>query len=99
MKFIQITSIIYFVFCINCIICKNSYHNNSYNQLRNTVLRFSLLKNNNNIYGITFKEKIKIKKTEIKNYILSKMYDINTEYTSLSEDDRFIIDIILGCIF
>jgi hypothetical protein len=57
------------------------------------------LKNNNNIYGITFKEKIKIKKTEIKNYILSKMYDINTEYNSLSEDDRFIIDIILGCIF
>jgi len=91
---------IYIYLCIICFVTSvQGIENNKYYQLRNQFLRLSLVKNSNNIYSSTLKEKIILKTNKIKHSILSKLYDINIEYTCLSDDDKYLLDTILGLVF
>ena len=93
----------YIYLCIVCFVMSvQGIENNKYYYLRNQFLRLSLVKNSNNIYSSKCKEKIlnQIKKIDkVKDSILSKFYDINNEYNSLSDDDRYFIETILGLVF
>jgi len=98
MKFINISVIIYFAWCINNIFCSNVSKNNNYLKFRNTFLRLSLLKHDTD-YEILFKEKVKSDIENIFNTILLKLNEINIEYNTIPDDDRFIIETILGLVF
>lgn len=83
---------LYFALLFCLLYFTNAIQQNSYFQLRNTVLRLVLLKKNS---SILFKEKIK------KLYDLSmvKINELNVEYYKISEDERYIIEMIVGINF
>jgi hypothetical protein len=70
----------------------NAIQHNSYFKLRNTVLRLILFKNNNTIL-------IKKKFKEIYDLSIVKINKLNIEYYKIPEDDRYMIEMIIGLNF
>ena len=83
---------LYFALLFYLLYFTNAIQQNSYFQLRNTVLRLVLLKKNSTIL---FKEKIK----QLYDLSMVKMNELNVEYYKIPEDDRYIIEMIVGINF
>ena len=83
---------LYFALLFYLLYFTNAIQQNSYFKLRNTVLRLVLLKKNSTIL---FKEKMK----QLYDLSMVKMNELNVEYYKIPEDDRYIIEMIVGINF
>jgi hypothetical protein len=81
---------LYFALLFTLLYFTDAIQNNSYFQLRNSLLRVALLKKNNNI--ILIKEKIK----QFYDFYMIKINEFNIEYYKIPEDERYIIETIIG---
>jgi len=80
---------LYFALLFCLLYFTNAIQNNSYFQLRNTALRLVLFRKNSNIL---IKEKIK----QLYDLSMVKINELNVEYYKLSEDERYLIEMIVG---
>lgn len=92
---------ILYIFIITNFLLVNSISNNNLFKFKNNIMSNNIInnytKNKNKIYVIS---RLSIKKIDIiYNNLLSKFYKLSSDYYSMSEEDKIIVDTICTLYF